>query len=62
MALPHEFQHFAQQLRNEAGILVIADNRDVRAAIHDPHLPGVLQVLPQFTVLAKKLDGFFLIL
>jgi hypothetical protein len=62
MALADQLKKLAEEFRNEAGVLIVADNRDVRTAVHDAHLPGVLQVLPKFTILTQKLEGFFLIL
>jgi len=62
MALTDQFQQFAEELRDEPGVFVVADDGDMGAPINDAHLFGILQVLSEFTILTQKLEGFFLIL
>jgi hypothetical protein len=62
MALADQFKKLAEEFRNEASVLIIADDGDMGTAVDNAHLLGVLQVLPEFTILTQKLKGFFLIL
>jgi hypothetical protein len=62
VALTDQFEEFAEELRNEAGVFIVADDGHMGPSVDDAHLLGILQVLSEFTILTQKLEGFFLIL
>jgi len=61
VALADQFEKFAEEFGDKPRVFVLANDGDVRAAVDDPDLLGVLQVLPKFAVLTEELEGFLLV-
>ena len=60
MTVPDSHQHFRKHLAHSGGVLVIAQNHDFGATVHNSDRGDFLDPFPDFPVFAKELDGFFL--
>jgi hypothetical protein len=53
-------KHLVQHIAHHGRADLVADHDDFRPAIDDPDRRFFLNALPDFPVLAKELNGFFL--
>ncbi|MDZ4858631.1 MAG: hypothetical protein SGI88_06580 [Candidatus Hydrogenedentes bacterium] len=60
MAVADRYEHFGENLPYLGCVLVISQDDDFRAAIHNSDGADFLDAFPDFPVFAKKLNRFFL--